>query len=182
MSIGQGFVLSTPLQVANYTAAIANHGNLFQPQLVERVTDADGKTVRVVEPKLIRKVPVDPAYLDIVREGMYGVVNWPGVGTATSIKLPGVSVAGKTGTAEYFRDLDKDGKEDRDPKGNLPTHAWFTSFAPYENPELVVTVLVVNAGEGSQVAAPIAAKVLRKYFGIPEPAQPTPTATATKQP
>jgi penicillin-binding protein 2 len=94
---------------------------------------------------------------------MNGGVNWSH-GTATIVSVPGVTVAGKTGTAEFFRDDDKDYHADRDEKGNLPTHAWFTSFAPYIDPEIVVTVFVANGGEGSSVAAPVAAKVLNAYF------------------
>lgn len=163
MSIGQGFVLATPIQMANATAAIANRGTLYQPQLVDYLTDEDGNVVRPFEAKTLRTVPVDPKYLDIVREGMYGAVNFPD-GTATRVIVPGVVLAGKTGTAEFFRDWNKDGKPDRDDKDNLPTHAWFTSFAPYIDPEIVVTVFIANAGEGSGVAAPVANEVLLAYF------------------
>ena len=177
MSIGQGFVLSTPLQMATATAAIANHGHLYRPQLVEKITDADGNVVGKLEPKLIRDVPVDAAYLDMVREGMYGAINWR-QGTATKVRVPGIVIAGKTGTAEFFRDNNKDQQPDRDDKGNLPTHAWFTSFAPYVDPEIVVTVFVANGGEGSAVAAPIANKVLEAYFlGQQEPPATEPPAT-----
>lgn len=165
MSIGQGYILSTPLQMANATAAVANRGKLWKPQLVHHMTDAEGNVVREFEPELIRDVPVNPEYLDVVREGMYGAINWP-QGTATRIKVPGVVIAGKTGTAEFARDEDKNGEPDRDKDGNLPTHAWFTSFAPYVEPEIVVTVFVANGGEGSGVAAPIAQKVLQKYFDL----------------
>ncbi len=163
MSIGQGYILASPLQMANATAAVANRGYLWKPQLVDYITDDNGEVVRPFQPVLLREVPVDPAILDVVREGMYGAVNWP-QGTATRVRVPGVPVAGKTGTAEYYRDDNKDGKEDRDEKGNLPTHAWFSCFAPYIDPEIVVTVFVANGGEGSAVAAPVAAQVLNAYF------------------
>jgi penicillin-binding protein 2 len=165
ISIGQGFVLATPLQMANATAVIANRGYLYQPQLVDHITDAEGKVIRGFQPKLIREVAVDAAHLDTVREGMYGAVNWP-QGTAPLARLPGIAVAGKTGTAEFARDWDKDGKPDRDPQDNLPTHAWFTAFVPYGDPEIVIAVFVNNGGEGSTVAAPVAARVLRAYFRL----------------
>jgi penicillin-binding protein 2 len=165
MSIGQGFLLATPLQIANTTATVANRGYLYRPQLLDRITDAEGKVVRSFKPVLIREVPVDPAHLDTVREGMYGAINWS-YGTAPLARLPGIAVAGKTGTAEFYRDVNKDGRSDRDEKGDLPTHAWFTAFAPYVDPEIVVTVLVANGGEGSTVAVPVAAKILKAYFGI----------------
>jgi len=168
MSIGQGFVLATPLQMANATAAVANRGYLYQPQLVDHVTDAEGKTIRSFEPKLIREVPVDAGNLDTVREGMFGAVNWP-QGTALGARLPGITVAGKTGTAEFYRDDNHDNKPDRDNKGNLPTHAWFTAFAPYIDPEIVVTVFVANGGEGSSVAVPVARRIMQAYFQAGNP-------------
>ncbi len=180
MSIGQGFVLSTPLQMASATAAIANRGHLYRPQLVEKITDADGNVVGKLEPDLIRDVSVDAANLDTVREGMYGAINWP-QGTATKVKVSGVVIAGKTGTAEFFRDNNKDHQPDRDDKGNLPTHAWFTSFAPYVDPEIVVTVFVANGGEGSAVAAPIATKVLEAYFHGQGEQQAPPTTEPTEK-
>ncbi len=163
MSIGQGYVLATPLQMANATAAVANRGYLWKPQLVDFITDDQGQVVRPFKPILLREITVDPKFLDTVREGMYGTVNWFN-GTATRVKVPGVTVAGKTGTAEFYRDSNKDGQEDRDDKDNLPTHAWFAAFAPYVDPEIVVTVFVANGGEGSSVAAPVATEVLNAYF------------------
>ncbi len=163
MSIGQGYVLSTPIQMANASAAIANRGVLYKPQLVDHLTDETGEVIRPFEPQVLQEVAVAPRYIDVVREGMYGAMNFP-YGTATRIKVPGVVLAGKTGTAEFARDWNKDGQPDRDEKGNLPTHAWFTAFAPYVDPEIVVTVFVMNGGEGSAVAAPVAGEVLNAYF------------------
>jgi len=170
MSIGQGYLLATPLQMASATAAVANRGSLWRPQLVDHITDDKGNLVQSFQPQLLRDVPVDPKNLDIVREGMFGAVNWPN-GTATRVRVPGVTIAGKTGTAEFARDDNKDGQPDRDEKGNLPTHAWFTSFAPYNDPEIVVTVFVANGGEGSGVAAPIATKIFQAYFDKNPPAE-----------
>ena len=169
MSIGQGYLLATPLQMASATAAVANRGSLWKPQFVDHITDDKGNVVQPFQPKLLREVPVDPKDLDVVREGMFGAVNWPN-GTAARVRVPGVTVAGKTGTAEFARDDNKDGQPDRDEKDNLPTHAWFTSFAPYNDPEIVVTVFVANGGEGSAVAAPVATKILQAYFDENPPA------------
>lgn len=160
MSIGQGDVLATPLQVAQMTAAVANDGLLYRPQLVAAVTDSDSRLIERMTPDLIHEIPVDPKHLATVREGMWMAINWQ-YGTAPNAALPDVIVAGKTGTAEFF-----DPEIPRDGRGNLPTHAWFTAFAPYEAPEIVVTVFVFNGGEGSEVAAPIAKQILRSYFDI----------------
>lgn len=154
MGIGQGYVLATPLQVAQYTAVVANGGTLYKPQLVHAVMDEHGALVRTIEPQVIRRLPIEAQDFALVREGMrLGVVR----GTSVNANLQDVSVAGKTGTAEYYG-----------PKinGHLPTHAWFTAFAPYENPQVVVAVFVYGGGEGSVVAAPIAADILRAYFRL----------------
>ena len=158
MAIGQGFILVTPLQMLNATVAIANGGTLYRPQIVYQVTDADGHVVKSFAPEVIRKVPVSEKNLAIVREGMRAAVEW---GTAWRANLEGVTVAGKTGTAEYPGPLDE--------KGNLPTHAWFVAFAPVEDPEIALVVFVAGGGEGTTTAVPIAAEILRYYFGLPEP-------------
>lgn len=163
MSIGQGFVLATPLQVLNATAAVANGGTLYRPQIVREIIDSEGNIVQAFTPDVIRQIPVSADNLEIVRQGMRGAVAEPG-GTAHSIYVPGISVAGKTGTAEFFIDRNKDGISDRDREGNLPTHAWFTSFAPYQSPEIALLVFVFGGGEGSATAVPIANEILNYYF------------------
>ena len=163
MSIGQGFVLATPLQVLNAAAAVANGGTLYRPQLVHEIIDSDGATVRAFAPDVIRQIPVSSENLELVRQGMRNAVAGAG-GTARTMNVPGVAVAGKTGTAEYFIDRNKDGVPDRDREGNLPTHAWFTAFAPYDDPEIAVVVFVFGGGEGSASAVPVASDILNHYF------------------
>ena len=165
MAIGQGFVLATPLQVVNATAAVANGGILYRPQIVYQIVDAEGRIVQDFEPEVIRRLPVSDANLRIVQRGMYLAVYGPR-GTARRAALPGITVAGKTGTAEFAADLDGDGRIDRNEQGNLPTHAWFTAYAPYENPEVAIVVFVFGGGEGSATAVPIAREVLAAYFGV----------------
>jgi len=155
MAIGQGFVLATPLQVLNATTVIANRGTLYRPRIALRVVDGEGDLVEEFPPEVIRRVPVDPDYLEVVREGMLGAVEW---GTARDAYLPEVSVAGKTGTAEF--------PGPRDSQGNLPTHAWFTAFAPYDDPEIALVVFLRSGGEGSKTAVPVAVEILRYYFGL----------------
>jgi penicillin-binding protein 2 len=165
-SIGQGFVLATPLQVLNGAAAIANGGTLYRPQLVYQVTDAAGRIIHQLEPEPIRQVAVNPAYIEIMRQGMRDAVTR---GTAWLLRMPEVAVAGKTGSAEYAA-FDDDGNLIMDEHGYLPTHAWFTCFAPYENPEIVLAVFLEGGGEGSQTAVPVASRILRHYFGLSAPA------------
>lgn len=163
MAIGQGFVLATPLQVLNAAATVANGGTLYRPQLVRQVIDGDGQVVRAFAPDVIRQVPVSAANMNLVREGMRAVVSGAGA-TAYAMNVPGVAVAGKTGTAEFFEDRNKDGLPDRDKEGHLPTHAWFTAFAPYEDPEIALVVFLWGGGEGSGAAVPVARDILRYYF------------------
>jgi penicillin-binding protein 2 len=170
-AIGQGFWQVTPLQVLNSVAAIANWGTLYRPQLVYQTIAPDGRVVDALQPEPIRQLPISQANLDLVRQGMR-LVGTP-QGTAYLLDVPGVNIAGKTGTAEFPR-LDKDGNLMLDAKGNLPTHAWFTAFAPYEDPEIALVVFLDNGGEGSRTAVPVASDILRYYFGIPDP-EPTPT-------
>ena len=157
-TIGQGYVLVTPLQLLNGTAAVANGGSVYRPQLVDQVVDGEGKVVRSYAPEVMRTLPVSPGNLSIVREGMRAAVTR---GTAWRANLEAVSIAGKTGTAEY--------PGLRDENGILPTHAWFTAFAPYENPEIALVVFVSGGHEGAKIAVPIGARVLRAYFGLPQP-------------
>lgn len=164
MSIGQGFVLATPLQLLNAVAAIANGGTLYRPQLVHEVIDSEGNIVEAFAPDVIRRLPVSGTHLNTVRQGMRAAVAGPGA-TAWTLNVPGIAVAGKTGTSEFFIDKNDDGLPDRDREGNLPTHAWFTAFAPYENPEIALVVFVFGGGEGSAMAVPIASDILNHYFG-----------------
>ncbi len=161
ISIGQGYLLATPLQVANAIAAIANGGTLYRPQLVWAVEDSQGDVVQSFEPDVIRQVPVSEENLAWVKEGMRGAVTW---GTARTLSVPGIAVAGKTGTAEFFIDRNQDGREDRDREGRLPTHAWFSAFAPYNDPEIVVTAFIFGGGEGSTAAVPVVEDILNHYF------------------
>ena len=172
MAIGQGAMLATPLQVLNATAAVANGGTLYRPQLVKKVVDTAGNIVEEFKPEMIRQLPVDPATVDIVRDGLWGAVNYPN-GTAKALSVPGVEVAAKTGTAEFY-----DPEIPLKANKRLPTHAWFTAFAPFDNPEIAVVVFIYNGGEGSVAALPVAQEILRGYFALKNPAGLMPGATA----
>jgi penicillin-binding protein 2 len=167
MAIGQGFVLATPLQVLDMTAIVANGGTLYRPHFGLEIVNAEGTLTNTIATQVIRKLPIDPKYFQIVRDGMRGAVTH---GTAWHANLAQVAVAGKTGTAEYYGPL---------VNGHLPEHAWFTAFAPFDKPQIALVVFVAGGGEGSEVAAPIAADILRAYFNIPED---TPLANTTAPP
>ncbi|MGB8643805.1 MAG: penicillin-binding protein 2 [Anaerolineae bacterium] len=156
MAIGQGFVLATPLQVVGMTAIVANGGVLYRPHLVRQIVNASGTLTNTLSPQVTRRLQIDDKNFALVRAGMRDAVTY---GTAWKVNLAQVAVAGKTGTAEFYGPR---------VNGNLPTHAWFTAFAPYDKPEVAVVVFVNNGGEGSEVAAPIAADILRAYFNLPD--------------
>ncbi len=162
MAIGQGFVAATPLQVANATNAFANGGTLYRPRLVSALVDQEGRTVARFGPQIIRTLPLSPANWALLREGMEAGYSST---LLRHVRIPGLRVAGKTGTAEYYGP--------RNERGELPTHAWYTGFAPVDKPEIAVTVFV-ERGTGSNDAAPIATRIFRHYFGLPDAPPGTP--------
>ncbi len=163
MAIGQGYLLATPLQVLQSAIPIANGGTLYQPQMVLQITDSTTGRTQDFTPQITRTLDIDPATLNTIRLGMRDAVNAP-LGTATRGTIEGVVVAGKTGTAE-FCEYDPD-LEDciRDEEGNLPTHASYLAFAPFNQPEIAVMVFVYGGGEGSEAAVPVATRILDAYF------------------
>jgi penicillin-binding protein 2 len=145
-AIGQGFILTTPLQVANYTAAIANGGTLYQPRLVNNIKKSDG-TIENVPPVVLNSNFIPKDVMTVVREGMRKTVT---DGTAQPLKDLPVAVAGKTGTAQY-------GSEDK-------THGWFIAFAPYDNPEIAIAIIAEGGGEGHSTGVPVTKDVFEWYF------------------
>ena len=148
MSIGQGYLLATPLQLACAVAAIANGGSLVQPHMVSRVTSPEGETIKEFHPPMRRELGLKDDTLRLIQRAMAGAVD-DRRGTAWRSRVAGVSVAGKTGTAQ-------------NPHGE--DHAAFVCFAPVENPQIAIAVIVENGGEGGLTAAPMARAVMEAYF------------------
>ncbi|MCE2466797.1 MAG: penicillin-binding protein 2 [Caldilineaceae bacterium] len=165
MAIGQGYLLATPLQVLQSLVPIANGGMLYQPQVALQITNPSTGRTQEFEPRPIRDVGLNRVTLDTIRLGMRDAVNAV-EGTATRGQIEGVIVAGKTGTAE-FCEYDP-ALEDcrRDEEGNLPTHASYLAFAPFNNPEIAVMVFVYDGGEGSTAAVPVGTAILDAWFTI----------------
>ena len=153
MSIGQGQVLVTPMQVARMMSAVANGGVLWRPRLVQRVERVDGLLAYSSASKMTGRVDLSPIVWAFLRHALSGVVNEGGTGGAA--RIPGIDVAGKTGTAQSINKSDAAKGQD---------HAWFASFAPVQDPEVVVVVLVERGGKGGQVAAPIARQIYQAIF------------------
>jgi penicillin-binding protein 2 len=181
MSIGQGYVLATPLQVLVETMAVANGGTIYEPRVVHHMTDANGGLQKDFEPAVVRKLPISDEDMSYIRRGMWEVMNTD-YGTGYAARVPGIEMAGKTGTAEFCEYIPE--KEDcrRDENDNLPTHAWFTAYAPYDNPEIAVVVFLYNGGEGSGAAAPVAQKILQAYFTDIAPRPAVEQQVAAQQP
>ena len=156
-AIGQGYNSFTPIQVVNYVAAIANEGTWMKPHLIKSVVNADSKVILEKHPEIGGRLDVSRKTYESVKKGMRGVT-LPG-GTAYWIfaDFP-ISVAGKTGTAEW--DVSKD------------PHGWFVAFAPYEDPEIAVAVFIEQAGSGGSTGGPVAKAIFEEYFHLNEEKQP----------
>jgi len=151
LSIGQGDILVTPLQVANYTSVFANNGILFKPSLVQAFQNPETGERQILGPKIIRKDFIEKKDLDLIRQGLRAAVE---SGSAKRLSFLPVEVAGKTGTAQV--------------SNNKNPHAWFTGFAPYKNPEIVITVLIENGGGGDKAAVSAAYEILSFLFETQE--------------
>ncbi len=154
--IGQSYLLVTPLEMLRVTAAVANGGDILRPTVVHQIVDSDGTVIRTTTPQVVRHLPVNPANLAAIRAGMRLCVTDP-TAYCYSARVNGVEVAGKTGTAQYGVADPKTGKE--------PEHAWFSAFAPYNNPEVAVLVFLEH-GVGAIDAAPVGGQILTCYFQL----------------
>lgn len=169
MATGQGDVEVTVTQLAMAYAALANGGDLYVPQIIRQVQDGAGEVLFSYAPKLRHHVKASPEALQVVHEGMDMVVNQLGGTAYEHARSDFVHFAGKTGTAEvrgrkHRRNIDIDGWH---PYGN---HAWFAGYAPAEDPEIAIAVLVEHGGHGGAVAAPVARDIFEAYFRDVKPA------------
>ena len=153
MSIGQGAVLVTPLQVARMMSAVANGGVLWKPRLVQRIERPEQGVVFRDPGQVNGHVELSPVVWALIRDGLWEVVN--GHGTGGAARIPGLDVAGKTGTAQIIANSKSERGED---------HAWFAAFAPAKDPQAVVVVIVERGGHGGDAAAPIARKIFNAIF------------------
>lgn len=148
-AIGQGFNLVTPLQAAMVMGEIAADGKRYKPHVVNRIIAPDGSVVKDFQPELLSQLDVPEEDIKLVQDGLHDVTKY---GTAaSSFRGFTVDIAGKTGTAENSQDRD---------------HGWFVAYGPFDNPNIVVAVIVENGGYGSQSAVPIGRKILEAAFGL----------------
>lgn len=147
LAIGQGDILVTTLQVANYTAAIANGGTLYQPRLLSQEMNANNQMIEKNKIQVLHNNFISQENIDIVKQGMRGAVTY---GSAKGLQSAPVLVAAKTGTAQHT--------------GSGNNHSWITAFAPYDNPEIVITVIIEEGGEGTEAALPAVLEILNWYY------------------
>ncbi|RME07370.1 MAG: penicillin-binding protein 2 [Anaerolineae bacterium] len=191
-SVGQGFVIATPLQVLMSAATIANDGKLMRPTILYQITDAEGNVVRPFTPEMkwdITKDPVidvfneptapggceakltgekktvEPWVIEMVQQGMRRAVTHGTLSIdAVGFQNVNIPVAGKTGTAEYCDEFAAERNLCK--PGDWPTHAWTVAYAPYDDPEIAVVAFVYNGGEGASVAGPIVRRIIEAYFEL----------------
>jgi len=166
IAIGQGYNLVTPLQMAGLYSAIANKGQIWKPFLIRRISGPHGNLIEERQPKLLRVTDaISPENYDLVRQGLEAVV-MDEEGTGKKARVPGVNVAGKTGSVQVVN-LKKN-KNQTDVSILWKEHAMFASFAPAENPEIVVAVISQHddKGGGGASAAPVAGFILNKFFEL----------------
>jgi penicillin-binding protein 2 len=165
VSIGQSFVLMTPIQAARMMAAVFNGGVLHEPAVVRWVGKND-RTEYMFEPRVASRLDAAPENLERLRKALVAVVNEQR-GTGGRARVEGVTVAGKTGTAQVVAlDAGKAAEEAGEVPEKFRDHAWFVAAAPAENPRLAVAVLLENSGQGGKVAAPVAGRIIRAYLGV----------------
>jgi len=152
MSIGQGYVAATPIQMITVASAVANGGKVVTPHVVKELRDGTGKTVATVPTNVKRDLNIDPRNITIMREAMRESV---ADGAANLAAAKNVQIAGKTGTAEFGETIGNN---------QYMTHGWFTGFAPFDNPQIAITVFLEN-GNGGANAAPLAGRIMTYYFG-----------------
>jgi penicillin-binding protein 2 len=156
LSIGQGDTLTTPLQMCAMTSCVANGGKYWQPRVVRRAVSEDGNTLIADKPKLVVdliEAGIKPADLELIRKGMWMAVNVRG-GTAGKVRMEHIEVAAKTGTAQTVDN------------GEKSNNSWVISFAPYENPQYAVCVLVQNGGSGGAVCGPLVKLIYQGLFPL----------------
>lgn len=163
VAIGQGFNLVTPLQICLMTATIANNGKQLLPQLIEKVTDPDGNVLSQFEPVVVDELKSEKKFLSLIRNGMEEVIQGRH-GTARKVRIKGLTIGGKTGTAQVVRLKQYKHLKEKDIPYKYRDHAWFTCYAPAEDPEIAVTVLVEHGLHGGSGAGPVARALLEAYF------------------
>ena len=174
ISIGQGYLGVTPIQMLNLISIFANGGKLYRPQLITSWETPQGKVIDNSQAEILKHVPLSPQTIKMVRSALWGTVNKI-QGTATKAKIKGFGVSGKTGTAQVVRMKEVAHLEEDKIPFKYRDHAWFVAFAPYNQPQIAVVVMIEHGGHGGSACAPLAREMIKTYLetqGITEPSSP----------
>ncbi len=163
IAIGQGYDLVTPLQMLRLTSGIANGGTLYRPLVFSEIKTADGKLVKKGETEIVGKIPASSKTLELVRRGMWEVVNGAN-GTARGSRLYGIDMCGKTGTAQIVGRKEDERGYKKKLAPHFTPHAWFIAYAPSDTPRIAVSVIVEHGEHGSSAAAPVAREMIQAYL------------------
>ena len=177
-AIGQGNVKATPIQMAMTYAALANGGTVYRPQVVRRIETTDGDLVKEYYPEVIRRTAVSRSSLDLIMDALRGVVEEE-EGTAHGASQEGVSIAGKTGTAQVARIRRKPGDDLARHYYLNRDHAWFAAVAPADAPEIAIITVIEHGGAGGEHAAPVGVEIARRYFEEIAPREEAPLIAET---
>lgn len=161
LAIGQSYNLVTPIQMAMLIASVANGGTIYKPYILGKIETADGVSVKETRPVVTGRLPAGKKTLALIQKGLWGTVNTR-TGTGKVAAIEGVTVAGKSGTAQVISTEERHSKKKRIRK--FRDHAWFVAYAPAEAPTIAVAVIVEHGEGGSKKAAPIARKVIETYL------------------
>ena len=166
VAIGQGFNLATPLQMVGMTAAIANGGTRYKPIIMEAIKTPDGRLLHQNQTQVIGKVPISAPTLELVKTGLWAVVN-SDHGTARGSRLADIEISGKTGTSQVISRKKNETRSEEERPAHQRPHAWFVAYAPSENPKIAVAVLIEHGEHGSSAAAPVARELIKTYLRKP---------------
>ncbi|RPJ81802.1 MAG: penicillin-binding protein 2, partial [Deltaproteobacteria bacterium] len=180
IAIGQGYNLATPLQMLSLTSAIANGGKLLRPLILQSIETVEGDIIKIPQQEQIGVIPASKKTFEIVKRGLWEVVNTQG-GTASIVRVDGLNIAGKTGTAQVVGRKKTDTENREKPKGSFKSHAWFVSYAPADDPKIAVAVLVEHGEHGSSAAGPVAREMIKTYLGEPKTEKDNPVAEQLTQ-
>lgn len=178
IAIGQGYNLTTPMQMAALIAAVGNQGLRLKPAILKTIKTAEGKVIYESQPQIAGRLPASAKTLEIMRDGLWQVVN-ERKGTAYQSRIKGIEMAGKTGTAQVVGRKKEGGPvSEEDLADHLKSHAWFVAYAPAQQPQIAVAVVVEHGEHGSSAAAPVASEIIRTYL-LGDETQPPVVADGT---
>ncbi len=165
ISIGQGFDLVTPLQMGVFISALGNGGTLYRPRVVKSIEDSDGNITKSIEPEITGGLPASKETLSLIQKGLLEAVQGAR-GTARKIRIKGINIAGKTGTAQVYSRKAGEKFDNKKVGRTLRDHAWFVCYAPAEDPKIAISVIIEHGEHGASAAAPIAGALIKKYLQV----------------